>query len=365
MTEGKIAQANGRLRAGNLGVQIQQIGDRLYLRATLPPKPESRKSEPYQQRISLGFRANPAGIKAAESEARKVGGLLATGCFRWDEYAKNNVQAQDCESTIAKFKERYLAEGGSLTTWDGDYFKILKRLPSDQALTVDLLTQTVLGTTPNTKTRKRACMACNALAKFAGLEFDPSPLAGSYGPSKVSPRDIPDDLTIAQWQSKITNPGWRWVFGMMACYGLRPHECFRLDWEEWKKSAPICPVGENTKTGARRIWPCYPEWFDQFELADVRLPKINLERNNEKVGYSATDYFGDTCKLPFKCYDLRHAWAIRTLEFGLDLSLAAQQMGHSVQVHTAQYHHWITDRHHQRAYEALMLRSDRPRPPEV
>lgn len=363
--EGKIAQANGRLRAGNLGVVIQQIGDRLYLRATLPPKPDSGKTEPYQQRISLGFRSNPAGIKAAEAEARKVGGLLATGCFKWIDYQKVDTPSKNVAFWLTSFREHYLGAGGTLTTWEGDYHKILKRLPEDQALTSELLTATILGTTPNSKTRKRACMACGSLAKFAGLEFDPSPLAGSYGPSKVSPRDIPDDLTIATWQSKITNPGWKWVYGMMATYGLRPHECFRLDWEEWKRSAPIAPVGEKTKTGGRRVWPCYPEWFELFGLGEVQLPNVNLERTNEKVGHSVSEYFSDTVKLPFKPYDLRHAWAIRTLEFGLDLSLAAQQMGHSVQVHSQQYHHWITDRHHQKAYEALMLRSDRPRPPEV
>ncbi|MFW6359494.1 MAG: hypothetical protein ACOC0N_09850, partial [Chroococcales cyanobacterium] len=32
------------------------------------------------------------------------------------------------------------------------------------------------------------------------------------------------------------------------------------------------------------------------------------------------------------------------MEFGLDLSLATQPMGHSVKVHTDIYHHWISER---------------------
>ncbi len=72
---GRIEQANGRLKAANVGVAIEQSGNRLYLRATLPPKPGATRHEPYQQRISLssqGIRANPIGIKEAEAEARKA-----------------------------------------------------------------------------------------------------------------------------------------------------------------------------------------------------------------------------------------------------------------------------------------------------
>ena len=77
--QGKINQANGRLKSSKLGVAIQKIGNRLYLRATLPPKPTSKKVEPYQQRISLGLYANGAGLQTAEQEARKLS-LAITQC---------------------------------------------------------------------------------------------------------------------------------------------------------------------------------------------------------------------------------------------------------------------------------------------
>jgi len=75
MIEGKLSQANGRLRAANVGVTIRQKGNHLYLRATLPPRPGSDRVQPFQQRIALGYHANPAGLKLAE-EARKIGALL-------------------------------------------------------------------------------------------------------------------------------------------------------------------------------------------------------------------------------------------------------------------------------------------------
>ncbi|WP_289500146.1 hypothetical protein [Gloeocapsopsis sp. IPPAS B-1203] len=109
---------------------------------------------------------------------------------------------------------QFFNDGRSETSWKGDYWKIFKRLPQDVTLTVEVLEQVILSTPPNTKTRKRACMAIAALARFAQLEYNPSDLSGNYSPNRVSPRDLPDDLTIAQWWYKITNPGWRWVYGM-------------------------------------------------------------------------------------------------------------------------------------------------------
>ncbi len=67
MIEGRLAQANGRLKISNVGVSIEVKGSPLYLRATLPPKPDSGK-ETFQQRLTLGYHANPAGLKLAEQE---------------------------------------------------------------------------------------------------------------------------------------------------------------------------------------------------------------------------------------------------------------------------------------------------------
>lgn len=72
-------------------------------------------------------------------------------------------------------------------------------------------------------------------------------------------------------------------------------------------------VEENTKTGFRRVWAFHPEWFEQFGLAAVTIPPIDLTRTNTKVGESASRYFYETAKLPFHLYDMRHGWAIRTV----------------------------------------------------
>lgn len=364
----QIAQANERLKAGRIGVTIDRLGNRLYLRALLPPKPGVYQAKKKNQRIATGLYANGDGVRQVEGEARKVGGLLACREFSWEPYLKR-TEVDDyllrVRDWILQFEKDYFERRNrnhkSETTWKGDYLKVFKLLPQDELLTPELMRQQTLKTEPDTKTRKRTCMVLGALAKFTGIDFDSKALAGKYSPGRVQPRTLPSDETIVEWFFQIQNPSWRWVYGILATYGLRNHEVFRLDLQQLQSGSVVISVLEG-KTGARRVWPCYPEWFDQFSLQDVHLPPIELNRSNSAVGSSATQYFAKI-GLPFTLYSMRHCWAVRTIEFGLDVSLAAQQMGHSVQVHTNCYHHWISDLHHQRAFELLMMRPERPRPP--
>ena len=190
--------------------------------------------------------------------------------------------------------------------------------------------------------------------------MDTKRLRGNYGPKRVTPRKVPEDVVIVEWFHKINSPAWRWVYGMMATFGLRNHEVFRVDFEALK-TEPVCSVLAG-KTGERRVWPFHPEWFEQFELHQVKLPIVDLNRPNPALGHEPTQYFYRH-SFPFPPYALRHAWAIRTLEYGLDISLASQQMGHSLEVHSELYHHWISDKQHQRAFDALLKSPNRPLPP--
>ncbi|MEH2270409.1 MAG: hypothetical protein V7K68_18660 [Nostoc sp.] len=64
-----IEVINDRLKNALIGVRVEARGDRLLLRATLPPKPGSNKTKPHQQYLALGIYANPAGLQRAEAEA--------------------------------------------------------------------------------------------------------------------------------------------------------------------------------------------------------------------------------------------------------------------------------------------------------
>ncbi|MHC5730213.1 MAG: site-specific integrase [Nostoc sp.] len=101
----------------------------------------------------------------------------------------------------------------------------------------------------------------------------------------------------------------------------RNHEVFRLDFSGIARGDYIVNVGQNSKIGSRRTWPCYPEWFTEFNLQEVVLPKVDLNQANHPLGHVVTVWF-KRHSIPFAPYNLRHCWAIRALEFGLDRYLA-------------------------------------------
>ena len=266
-----------------------------------------------------------------------------------------------CRYWIERFQEDFYQRGRSETTWNTDYWKVLKHLPAGEPLTATVLHQLVLSTEPNTKARRRACMVTKQIAKFADVDYDPTPYQGRYSSKRPTPRDIPSDRVIVDFWASMSNPGWRFIYGLIATYGLRPHEAFQVDFDQLRSGDRVLRVLQG-KTGARKVWAFHPEWFEQFLLSDPVLPAVNLSRRNDQIGHSATRHFWEM-KCPFKLYDLRHAWAIRTLEYGLEDALSARQMGHSVEVHNDIYQHWLDEKVQQRAYERLLAKRDRPKPP--
>lgn len=340
-------------------MSIGQLKEKLHLRATLPPRPGCQSRPPYQQRIFFRCPANPAGLRRAEREARLVGAQIINREFDWGRYDTwKETPPGSCGDWVRKFEIWYIkVKGGRAETWKGDYEKGLKGLSRSVKLSPAALQKAILTTEPNTKSRRRACMAVGALAKFAGVKFDVTPFRGSYSSAKAGIRNVPSCAAIAEYRNRLTNPAWRWVYGMMAVYGLRNHEVFKLDLSEF----PIVHVLEETKTGSREVWPCYPEWADEWGLAAQQLPPIQLDRTNQQIGNSVTRYLSPL--LPFVPYDLRHAWAVRTVSFGWPDALSAQQMGHSLDVHNRTYQRWINKRDHQQMYDILLRREDRPRPP--
>ncbi|WP_293355174.1 MULTISPECIES: site-specific recombinase [unclassified Microcoleus] len=328
------------------GVAIVQKCDRLYLQATLPPRPASDKALPYQQQIALGVHANPAGISLAEKEARRLGFLIDSKSFDWGLYGDTNQKIETITDLAQKFEEMKRHDVSD-TTWETDYARPLAKLPAGEQITPELLIATIAETKPNTRQRRRFCLAFRQLAQFAGIDIDVSDLMGNYSPTKVQPRNLPTDEDIAKGFAQIENLQWQWVYGVIAAYGLRDHEAFYLDMSKF----PIAQVLEG-KTGYRQCWPLRPEWAEQWDLVNVKRPPV--------TGRCHADFGDRVCKffsrslIDFRAYDLRHAWAIRAIGFGLDTSLAAKQMGHSLATHTQTYHLALNEREQQRAYDRIL-----------
>jgi integrase len=174
---------------------------------------------------------------------------------------------------------------------------------------------------------------------------------------------LPSDAEIVEWFYKISNLNWRWAYGMMATYGIRPHELFHLDTQDLEQGGYVLKVLENTKTGFREVRPYHLEWVDQFGLRQKRLPAINvIGKGNKRLGSKISAGFR-RYKVPFRPYNLRHAYAVRCLRFDVDPSLAARWMGHTVAVHTRTYQAWISKDVEHEAFVKSIQNPNRPKPP--
>jgi integrase len=374
---GRLAQANGRLRASKIGIAIQQRGNTLWLRGTFPPKSNSGKTKPHQQRISLRTKEQPLGVKAtiaglqyAEQQARAIALQLDKGQFNWADWQLSQVpEAETVSDWVEKFETEYWRRRSrnqqTETTWKKDYqvvFPKFVEFANDTEISVDLIVKFVSQTEPDTRSRKRVCDILGRLAKFAKLENLEAikELTGNYSPGTVSPRSLPTDEQIAQWRDKIANPGWQWIYGMCAAYGLRPHEVFHVDMLDF----PIARVSDETKTGERFIYPLYPEWVESWNLKEIALPNlVSIEDSpNAKLGTKVSGFFYDF-KIPFPPYNLRHCYARRCFEFGFTPDFGAKLMGHSVTTHCKTYRAWIDEATYWKVYETLINRVGRPPAP--
>ncbi len=369
----QLHQANERLRLAQFGIQIEQRGQKLNLRGIFPPKPKSHRLTAHQQRLRLGLPASPLGLKQAEQKAREIALLLMQERFDWSPYlsplrlvARDLSVAEQIQAFQAHFFQQDFG-AGHRSTWETAYLPYLRKLQGlaerrPKLSLPELIYATIHTTRSHSRSRQACCTALQALGKFLELPL-PIPLAelaGQYSPNQTQRREIPSDPEIVHFYSQIPNPAWRFVYGVMATYGLRNHEVFFCDYQGLRLGEPeaVIEVLETTKTGGHQVWPFHPEWVNTFNLWQVCLPRINTnlaETTLQRVGQRVTQQF-HRYGIPFNPYDLRHAWAVRTIHFGLPDTVSARMMGHSVGIHTRTYHRWITRRDQQQAVTAARQR---------
>jgi integrase len=173
------------------------------------------------------------------------------------------------------------------------------------------------------------------ICSLAGLEFPEVPIP-TYSKSEL--RNVPEDHEILEWFHKAP-PELGWVIGMLAAYGMRPHE---LLGSEFADDNHRLNIPDGTKTGFRLVTPVPRDWVDVFDLRSERRPVINSTKKQALTQW----FFNERKKigLPFTPYAFRHAYAGRLWRFGgskLDLFTAARLMGHSVAIHAKTYRQFI------------------------
>ncbi|NJN21067.1 MAG: hypothetical protein HC812_07615 [Leptolyngbya sp. RL_3_1] len=212
----EIRSLNRALKADGHRVAVQARGSRLYLVATLPPKPNSTKRKPHQQRIALHLGASRMGLRRAKSMAILVSDQLDRDRFDWGEWTALNADDEP-----AKTAGEWI-EALRLHVWDDlpddkefnwqktlALFRPQQTAPSIAPLTSEALITVALAI-PEEKSamRDRTCRQLQRLADFAGVQVDLSPYRTGYNPSAVAPRTIPSDAGIeARSHPLITSSG--------------------------------------------------------------------------------------------------------------------------------------------------------------
>jgi hypothetical protein len=74
---------------------------------------------------------------------------------------------------------------------------------------------------------------------------------------------------------------------MLATYGLRPHEVFRLDVTRYNRKTEVLRVADETKTGTRLVYPCPASWREIVVFLIGYLLVVHLAF----VGPTQVNYF--------------------------------------------------------------------------
>ncbi len=376
----ELLDINQKLSARGVKLRIEQRGNKLNLRGPLPC--QNNPKEIRNQRLSLGLNTNLEGLKQAEQTVNFLFLQIEHNQFDWKNWSQKKTKGSykenqtDIEKVIKDFKLNFFndpskskSKSGNKTNWDSAYLPYFRRMISiakDNNYTLNkiLFIETLSSYSENSRSRKQCGTSLKALAKHFDIKLPESwkEMSDGYGLHKAQFRQLPSDSIIIKTYNLIPNPKWRLVYGLMATYGLRNHEVFFCDLSCLNDNEDkIIRVFPNTKTGEHQVWPFNPEWIDLFKLNKIRidsnsLPNINTDLNSttlQNIGRRVSEQFR-RYKLPLTPYDLRHAWAVRTIHLGLPDTISARMMGHSVSIHTRTYHHWITRRDQQKAVDEAL-----------
>lgn len=355
-----LASCNDRLKAARVGLKIYQRGDYLSLRGTLPPRPGSKSSRPSQQTIALRVMASPAGFEYAESKALEFGAMLAQRRFDWRRVEQSSG-GDTCGDWIARFKKTWLRtqDGSDEVTdlrWREQFwYPAFSNLPQHKPLNADVLARCVDQWPMNSRARQIAAQKLRRLAAFA--EIDATIDGGSYTQRDVK-RDIPDDATIVGAIDGIKNEQWQWISGMMATFGLRDHEAFLCTLDTIDVDGELLTVArvpDDTKTGDRIAFAVPPQWLDRWNLTDVRKPSVTAKINKVYGDRTSTQF--SRMKMPFRPYELRHAWSVRSaLQYQLPTAVAAAFMGHDPNTNLSIYQKHISLHQSAQAYVEAIKR---------
>ncbi|KAF3891104.1 site-specific integrase [Tolypothrix bouteillei VB521301] len=375
----ELEKVNQRLKLAKTKVTIRESNGSLQLRATLPIKPgdkDTKGTGRKQYNLSLNIPANLDGLKTAEEEAYELGKLIARHSFQWtDKYLGNEAIKKSFKTIgelLEKFEEEYFKTHKRTTKSEHTFFYYFSRTkrftnPLDLASPENLVAS--VEKIDKEWARYNAVRAISAFCLTFKIDIDLSKYSKI---PECNSRKIPSDeeicMGILKFEDYLKNRGnqvnqdvkdswqlWRWTYGMLAVFGLRPRELFTnpdIDWWLSQENLDLTwKVHKDCKTGERQALPLHKQWIEDFDLRNPKYVEMlaTAISKKDKNNYAETtaltqrvSWWFRKIGLDFKPYDLRHAWAIRAHILGIPIKAAADNLGHSVQVHTQTYQRWFS-----------------------
>jgi integrase len=280
-------------------------------------------------------------------------------------------------------------------------FKYLDKtlLDNQDSLSEKIVRAIITETENNTPVRTYVLQALNLLVQYHKVkEFDEL-IEGYQKRNNPKPKvkDIPSDKEIKHVFSTGFNPDsipqkkwkyrakqWQFLYGLLAVYGLRIHEAWHIaNWEnpvrlkagdwvaasfdvdadndelvQYQDDDRIIPaildpdneqkvlcIKHDTKTGYRMAIPISPlgsDWLKEFGLiSEFNLPDIKNAIEKKKAGNKsctmATCIWFKRCGYGFTPHALRHAYNHRCHQLGINPTVIARSMGHSLQMNQTTY----------------------------
>lgn len=310
---------------------INALRGRLYLLANLP----RRNGTPglRQQRIALKLDDTAVNRRVATKQLRTLEQQLQRGTFEWSYWLDEEPKATTWREAIAKLHRARVVLGRTgQSTWEVNYMGRLRQIPAGSACTTESIAKALERYGRETCTYKELFYLLRHLARLVAVPFPEVPLP-TYNQAQLV--EVPTDEQIIAWVDGAEEPA-RWYWGIMATYGLRPHEvegAVLIDRD-------LCQVADGTKTGFRTVVPLPREWVERWQLRERRQRPRLAEVDRPDATGKWLSVQVKRQGIPWRPYALRHAYAARLWREGgarLDLYTAARLMGHTAQQHAKTY----------------------------
>lgn len=356
-----LGPLNASLRARGIRMLVEQRGHALNVRGTFPLPDGSRT----RSRLALGLAAVPTELPNAELRCLQLHAAIQANTYPpalpWAPVAptpSGEAALLTCGAAIHRFEVSYWEArprtSAAERTWDRIALE-LRRLPEHSPCSLRVLVETITAATqPGTRTRLECCKVYKRLAKLLSLPGnldDISRLQGHYEPA---PRALLTDPQIEALLDALRPTPWGWCYAALATYGCRPAEVPSLQPSADGTTGCLTVKRRNRMPAPRTAFALPRAWVDRYDLGEVQIPGGTRWLSPEDYDSAAGKRFVDAWRHSrrtvaqreifaalapeFDLYDLRHRWAVRSIEAGKALTLCARAMGHSAAVHEQTYH---------------------------